>query len=106
MVKHVITWSYWLGVLFAVLTLLTRALNILGVAFLLFFTRGVPITYFSYFDAASLIFSSFRLPRRTMPESIHKNTRPSCAKTVEDVDLMLTGGCLHTFRSCPISSLL
>ena len=50
--KHIIAWSYWLGILCAVLALLTRALDILGVKFLTFSTRVAGIGYHTFFDAA------------------------------------------------------
>ncbi len=50
--KHVAKWSYWLGVVSAVLALLTRGLDILGVKFLVFQTKGGSISYHTYLDAA------------------------------------------------------
>ncbi|HEV2522218.1 MAG TPA: hypothetical protein VGT24_07530 [Candidatus Acidoferrales bacterium] len=50
--KHVVKWSYWLGVVSAVLALLTRGLDILGVKFLVFPTKGSGIGYHTYLDAA------------------------------------------------------
>ena len=55
MEKHIIKWSYWLGVLSALLTLLTRALNILGLPSLVA-TRGNSIAYNSFLHAAELFF--------------------------------------------------
>ena len=48
--EHIIKWSYWLGALCAVLALLTRALNVVGVNFLAFSTRGNPIDYRTFLD--------------------------------------------------------
>lgn len=48
--EHIIKWSYWLGALCAVLALLTRALNVVGVNFLTFSTRGNPIGYRTFLD--------------------------------------------------------
>ena len=50
--KHVAKWCYWLGVVSAVLALVTRGLNILGVNFLAFQTKGNMIGYHTYLDAA------------------------------------------------------
>jgi hypothetical protein len=54
--KHVVTLSYWLGAICAVLALLSRALDILGVKFLTFTTKGAPIGFHNYFDAALFFF--------------------------------------------------
>ena len=56
MVKHVANWSYWLGAVSAVLALVTRGLNILGVNFLAFSTKGSAIGYHTYLDAALFFF--------------------------------------------------
>ena len=55
MEKHIIQWSYWLGVVCVVLALVTRALNVLGVASLVL-GRGNPIGYRSFLDGALLFF--------------------------------------------------
>jgi len=56
MEKHVIKWSYWLGVVCAVVALVTRALNVLGIPANLVAGRGNPIAYRSFFDGALLFF--------------------------------------------------
>jgi hypothetical protein len=50
--KHIITWSYWLGALCAVLALLTRTFDVLGVKYLGFATRGNSVGYHSFMDGA------------------------------------------------------
>ena len=54
--KHIIRWSYWLGALSAVLALLARALNVLGIKFLSFSTRGNAISYHTFLDGAIFLF--------------------------------------------------
>ena len=56
MKKHIIRYSYWLGVLSVLLALLTRALNILGVSVAQILTRGAPIGYRTFLDGAQLFF--------------------------------------------------
>jgi hypothetical protein len=54
--KQIIKWSYWLGAVCAVLGLLARALNVLGINFLFFSTRGNAITYHTFLDGALFLF--------------------------------------------------
>jgi hypothetical protein len=54
--KQIIRWSYWLGAAFAVLALLARALNVLGMNFLFFSTRGNAISYRTFLDGAIFLF--------------------------------------------------
>jgi hypothetical protein len=54
--KQIIRWSYWLGAVFAVLALLARALNVLGMNFLFFSTRGNAISYRTFLDGALFLF--------------------------------------------------
>jgi hypothetical protein len=56
MEKHIIRWSYWLGVVCVALALITRALNVLGVAYNVIPGRGNPIGYHSFVDGALLFF--------------------------------------------------
>ena len=53
--KQVITWSYVLGAVFAVLALVAKALNAVGVNVLNFETRGNHIGYRSFLDGALLL---------------------------------------------------
>jgi hypothetical protein len=56
MKKHIIRYSYWLGVLSVLLALLTRGLNILGLSLAQIPTRGNPIAYHTFLDGAQLFF--------------------------------------------------
>ena len=56
MEKHIVRWSYWLGVVCVALALVTRALNVLGVARNVFTGQGQPISYHSFVDGALLFF--------------------------------------------------
>ena len=50
--KQVVTLTYWLGILSAVLAVLTRGLDILGKNFLAFATKGNAIGYRTFLDGA------------------------------------------------------
>ena len=52
--KFVATGSFWLGAVLVALALLTRGLNILGLDFLGFQTKGASLGYHTYMDAAIL----------------------------------------------------
>ena len=54
MEKHIMRWSYWLGVIFVALAVVTRVLNIFGVPSMLLATRGNPISFRSFVDGAIL----------------------------------------------------
>jgi len=54
--KHIIKWSYWLGAVLAVLALLARTLNAVGMNVLLVSTRGNAITYRTFLDGAIFFF--------------------------------------------------
>ncbi len=54
--KQIVKWSYWLGAACAVLALVARASNALGIRFLAFTTRGSTIDYRTYLDGAILLF--------------------------------------------------
>ena len=55
--KQIIKWSYWLGAVFAVLALLARAFNALGIPFALSYTtRGNPVGYRTFLDGAIFLF--------------------------------------------------
>ena len=56
MKKHIIRYSFWLGVLSVLLALLTRAPNILGVSLATVSTRGTQISYRTFLDGAQLFF--------------------------------------------------
>jgi len=57
MEKHIIRWSYWLGILSVVLAFITRALNVFGVT-LAIQGRGNPIAYHTFLYAAFLFFAA------------------------------------------------
>ena len=54
MEKHIMWWSYWLGVVCVVLAIVTRFLNTLGLPTMLLQTRGNPISPRSFVDGALL----------------------------------------------------
>ena len=56
MKKHIIRYSFWLGVLSVLLALLMRALNILGVPLANITTKGNAIGYRTFLDGAQLFF--------------------------------------------------
>ena len=56
MEKHIIGWSYWLGMVSLVLGFITRALNFLGTFPGVTGRGGQPITYQTFLDGAFLLF--------------------------------------------------
>jgi hypothetical protein len=56
MAKQIIRWSYWLGAVCAVLALLARAFNVLGMNLLSFSTRGNAIGYTTFLNGAIFLF--------------------------------------------------
>jgi hypothetical protein len=56
MKKHIIRYSYWLGVLSVLLALLLRLFNILGLSLARILTRGAPIAYGTFLDSAQMFF--------------------------------------------------
>ena len=56
MKKHIIQYSYWLGVVSLLLALVTRGLNILGISLGNIATRGNSIGYHSFLDGSLLFF--------------------------------------------------
>ena len=56
MKKHIIKWSYRLGFACAVLALVTRGLNALGLSIAEVSTRGSSISYRTFLDGALLFF--------------------------------------------------
>ena len=55
MERHIMLWSYWLGVVCVVLTVATRFLNTLGLPTMLLQTRGNPISPRTFLDGALLL---------------------------------------------------
>ena len=54
--KHIVRWSYWLGTAFALLAVVARLLNLAGIDPNLLPSRGNPIGYHTFLDAALLFF--------------------------------------------------
>lgn len=54
MEKHVITWSYWLGIACFAIALVWRAANTLGVFLPKSLTQGETIYYMSFYKAGVL----------------------------------------------------
>jgi hypothetical protein len=55
MEKHIMRWSYWLGVLCVLLAVVTRALNSLGLSTTLLQTRGDSISFRTFVNGALLL---------------------------------------------------
>jgi hypothetical protein len=55
MEKHIMRWSYWLGLICVVLAVATRILNSLGLPTVLLQTRGNPLSFRTFLDAATLL---------------------------------------------------
>lgn len=55
MEKHIIRWSYWLGLVCVALAAVTRILNTLGLSTILLQTRGNPLSPRTFLDAATLL---------------------------------------------------
>ncbi len=56
MEKHIITWSYWLGMASAVIALALRSLNAFGLLVPQVVAQGQTIWYMSFFKGALLFF--------------------------------------------------
>ena len=56
MEKHVIQWSYWLGMASAVIALVMRAFNAFGIWLPAVMTQGRTISYMSFYKGALLFF--------------------------------------------------
>ncbi len=56
MEKHIITWSYWLGLASAVIALVMRALNAFAIWLPQTIAQGRTIWYMSFFKGALLFF--------------------------------------------------
>jgi len=54
MEKHIMRWSYWLGVICAALAVLTRLLNAMGLSSTLLQTRGDSFSFRTFLNAALL----------------------------------------------------
>jgi hypothetical protein len=56
MEKHIVTWSYWLGLASTVIALVLRALNAIGLLLPQMVKQGQTIWYMSFYKAALLFF--------------------------------------------------
>ena len=56
MEKHIVTWSYWLGMLSALLCLALRFLNMFGILTTKVIAQGQTLWYMSFFKGAILFF--------------------------------------------------
>ena len=56
METFIIRYSYWLGILCALLALLLRVVNIWSMPLSRILTRGAPIQYGTFLDASQLFF--------------------------------------------------
>jgi hypothetical protein len=54
MEKHIMRWSYWLGVICVALAVLTRLLNLVGLPTTLLQTRGDSISFRTFLTGAVL----------------------------------------------------
>ena len=54
MEKHIIQWSYWLGIVSAVIALVMRAFNAFGIWLPTAFAQGRTVWYMSFFKGALL----------------------------------------------------
>ncbi|MGO9008521.1 MAG: hypothetical protein ACLQPN_00335 [Bryobacteraceae bacterium] len=54
MERHILTWSYWLGLASAVITLVLRFLNMLGLLLPTVIKQGQTLWYMSFFKGALL----------------------------------------------------
>jgi len=56
MEKHIVTWSYWLGMLSALVCLALRLLNMFGILTGRVIEQGRTLWYMSFFKGALLFF--------------------------------------------------
>lgn len=56
MEKHIVTWSYWLGLLSAVIALVLRGCNAFGIWLPAALVQGRTIWYMSFYKGALLLF--------------------------------------------------
>lgn len=54
MEKHILRWSYWLGLICVLMAIVTRILNVLGVSTMLVQTRGNPVSFRTFVNGALL----------------------------------------------------
>ena len=56
MEKHIVKWSYWLGMVSAVIALVLRAFNVFGIWLPVAITQGRTLWYMSFYKGALLFF--------------------------------------------------
>ena len=56
MEKHIVTWSYWLGLASAVIALVLRSLNVFGILTAVIVEQGQTLWYMSFYKGALLFF--------------------------------------------------
>jgi hypothetical protein len=56
MEKHILRWSYWLGIASLVIAAVWKALNALGLGLPMLFTRDQSIFYLTFYKASLLLF--------------------------------------------------
>jgi hypothetical protein len=56
MEKHIMKYSYWLGIVSVLMAFLTRVLNMFGVSIASITTKGGSISYRSFLDGSLLFF--------------------------------------------------
>jgi hypothetical protein len=54
MEKHILRWSYWLGIVFVVAAVVIRVLNMFGMSPTILETRGNGLSYHSFVDLSIL----------------------------------------------------
>jgi len=55
MEKHILRWSYWLGLICVVAAVVTRILNMLGMRATLMETRGNGLSYHSFLELSVIL---------------------------------------------------
>lgn len=55
MEKHILRWSYWLGVICVALAIVARILNMTGLSTILIPTRGNPVSFRSFVDGSIIL---------------------------------------------------
>jgi hypothetical protein len=84
MEKHIIQWSFWLGSICAVVAVIARGLDVLGINVLNFSTRGSEIGYHTFMDGtfffylisiAMTTYVGFNSRRPSSPSADSKNVK-------------------------------
>lgn len=56
MEKHILRWSYWLGIVSLVIAAVWKAFNALGLTLPMLFTKDQTIFYLTFYKASLLLF--------------------------------------------------